>query len=150
MSLLIFQVSGLALANANKRSLEERIRNLELENQQQNSRFYGSQEGNTEGGSSKGGLRWSSRRQTWSPNDVWFMFLIFLQNKKKCSLDKLVLISVLALCPWNCFRSHGNFKWDKFRIHLMRSCSSTNLNLSWLVLMEFALIWMRQSWMPLV
>ena len=44
---------------------------------------------------------------------------------------------------WSC----GNFKWDKFRIHLMRSCS-TNLNLSWLALMEFAL--MRQSWMPLV
>ena len=44
---------------------------------------------------------------------------------------------------WSC----GNFKWDKFRIHLMRSYS-TNLNLSWLALMEFAL--MRQSWMPLV
>ena len=44
---------------------------------------------------------------------------------------------------WPC----GNFKWDKFRIHLMRSYS-TNLNLSWLALMEFAL--MRQSWMPLV
>ena len=44
---------------------------------------------------------------------------------------------------WSC----GNFKWDKYRIHLMRSCS-TNLNLSWLALMEFAL--MRQSRMPLV
>ena len=44
---------------------------------------------------------------------------------------------------WTC----GNFKWDKFRIHLMRSCS-TKLNLSWLALMEFAL--MRQSWMLLV
>ena len=44
---------------------------------------------------------------------------------------------------WSC----GNFKWDKFRIHLMRSCS-TNLNLSWLALMEFALL--RQSRMPLV
>ena len=44
---------------------------------------------------------------------------------------------------WSC----GNFKWVKFRIHLMRSCS-TNLNLSWLALMEFALL--RQSRMPLV
>ena len=47
------------------RTLEERIRNLELENRQYNPRFFSSQEGNTEGGS-----RRSSRRQTRSPNDA--------------------------------------------------------------------------------
>ena len=36
--------------------------------------FYASQEGNTEGGSFRGGLRRSSRRRTRSPNDVWFVF----------------------------------------------------------------------------
>ena len=37
--------------DSTRRSLEERIRNLELEICQQESRFYASQEGNTKGGS---------------------------------------------------------------------------------------------------
>ena len=57
-------------ANAIKRTLEEMIRSLELENCQYDPRFLTSQEGNTEGGSSRGGSRRSSCRQTWSPNDV--------------------------------------------------------------------------------
>ena len=60
----------MALADANTRSLEERIGNLELQNRQQESRFYASQEGDTEGGFSRGGLRRFSRRQTQSPNDA--------------------------------------------------------------------------------
>ena len=60
----------MALADANTRSLEERIRNLELQNQQQESRFYASQEGDTESGSSRGGSRRSLHRQTLSPNDA--------------------------------------------------------------------------------
>ncbi|KAL0011168.1 hypothetical protein SO802_006276 [Lithocarpus litseifolius] len=52
---LLFWVSRVALADATTRSLEERIRNLELQNQSQKSRLYASQEGNTEGGSSRGG-----------------------------------------------------------------------------------------------
>ena len=33
-----------------------------------------------------------------------FYFYVFLQNKRKCSLDNLALISmfILALRPWNC------------------------------------------------
>ena len=60
----------MAMADSTRRSLEERIRTLELENRQHDPRFYASQEGNTEGGSSKGGSRRSSHRQTRSPNDV--------------------------------------------------------------------------------
>ena len=57
-------------ADNRRRTLEERIRNLELENHQYNPRFFSSQEGNTEGGSFRGGLRRSPRRQTQSPNDA--------------------------------------------------------------------------------
>ena len=57
-------------ADTTKRTLEKRIRGLELENRQSDPRYFTSQEGNTEGGSSKGGSRRSSRRQTQSPNDV--------------------------------------------------------------------------------
>ena len=64
--------------------------------------------------------------------DMWFLSWEFFGH----------LILVMGIF-WSC----GNFEWDKFRINLMRSCS-TNLNLSWLALMEFAL--MRQSRMPLV
>ena len=54
----------MALVDANTRSLKERIRNRELQNWQQESRFYASQEGDTEGGSSRGGLRKSSHQWT--------------------------------------------------------------------------------------
>lgn len=47
-----------------RRALEERIKSLELENRQYDPRFFASQEGNTEDGSSKGGTRRSSRKQT--------------------------------------------------------------------------------------
>ena len=57
-------------ADTSRRALEERIRSLELENRQYDPHFFASQEGNTEGGSSRGGLRRSSRRRTLSPNDV--------------------------------------------------------------------------------
>ena len=57
-------------ADAARRTLEERIRSLELENRQYDPLFFASQEGNTKGGSSRGRSRRSSRRQTWSPNDV--------------------------------------------------------------------------------
>ena len=60
----------MAMANSTRRSLEERIRNLELENWQQESRFYASQEGNTKGSSSRGVSRRSSRKRTRSPNDA--------------------------------------------------------------------------------
>ena len=53
-----------------RRTLKERIRSLELENHQYDPCFFASQEGNTEGGSSRGGSRRSSCRWTQSPNDV--------------------------------------------------------------------------------
>ena len=53
-----------------RRTLEDRIRNLELENCQYDLRLYASQEGNVEGGSSRVGSRRSSRKRTRSPNDV--------------------------------------------------------------------------------
>ena len=60
----------MAMTDSTRRSLEERIRTLELENRQHDPRFYASQEGNIEHGSSRGGLRRSSHRRTRSPNDV--------------------------------------------------------------------------------
>ena len=54
----------MALADANTKSLEERIKNLDLQNQQQESRFYASQEGDTESGSSRGGSRRSSHLES--------------------------------------------------------------------------------------
>ena len=56
--------------NATRRTLEEMIRSLELENHQYNPLFFASQVGNTEGGSPRGGSRRSSCRQTQSPDDV--------------------------------------------------------------------------------
>ena len=53
-----------------RRTLEDRIRNLELENCQYDLRLYASQEGNTKGSSSRVGSWRSSRRQTRSSNDV--------------------------------------------------------------------------------
>ena len=41
------------IADAAKRTLEERIRSLEFENRQYDPRFFTSQEGNTEDGSSR-------------------------------------------------------------------------------------------------
>ena len=77
---------------------------LELENRQYDPRFFASQEGNTEGGSSRGGSRRSSHRRTQSPNDAWLVFLFFLQNKRKCSLDNLVLFTMFSslslASPW--------------------------------------------------
>ena len=58
------------VADSARRTLEDKIRNLELENYQYDPRFYASQEGNTEGSSSRGGSRRTSRRWTQSPNDV--------------------------------------------------------------------------------
>ena len=43
--------------NITRRALKERIKSLELENCQYDPRFFASQEGNTEGGSSRGGSR---------------------------------------------------------------------------------------------
>ncbi|KAL0015605.1 hypothetical protein SO802_002674 [Lithocarpus litseifolius] len=57
-------VSQVEVADSARRTLEDRNRNLELENRQYDPRFYASQEGNTEGSSSRVGLRRSSRRQT--------------------------------------------------------------------------------------
>ena len=65
-----FQTNRMALDDANTISLEERIRNLELQNRQQESRFYASQEGDAEGGSFRGGSRRSSHRRTQSLNDA--------------------------------------------------------------------------------
>ena len=58
------------MANVNTRSLEERIKNLELQNRQQESWFYASPEGDTEDGSSRGGSKRSSSRRTRSPNEA--------------------------------------------------------------------------------
>ena len=87
------------IADSSRRALEERIRSLKLENRQYDTRFFASQEGNTEGGSSRGGLRRSSCRQTRSPNDARLVCLVFLQNKRKCSLDNLVLFSMFRSLP---------------------------------------------------
>ena len=57
-------------ADTTRRTLKERIKSLKLENRQYDPRFFASQEGNTEGGSFRGGSRRSLRRQTRSPNDV--------------------------------------------------------------------------------
>ena len=56
--------------DAARRTLEERIRNIELENCQYDPHFFANQEGNTEGGSSRGESKRSSHRQTRSLNDV--------------------------------------------------------------------------------
>ena len=57
-------------ADSARRTLEDRIRNLELENRQYDPRFYAIQEANTEGGSFRGGSRRSSHRWAKSPNDI--------------------------------------------------------------------------------
>ena len=57
-------------ADAARRTLEERIRSLELENRQYDPLFFASQEGNTEGGSPRGGSRRSSCKWTRSLDDV--------------------------------------------------------------------------------
>ena len=69
------------------RNLEERIMNLELENHLYDPRFFTSQ-GNTEGGSFRGGLRRSSHRRTRSPNDVCLVFLIFPAKQKEVFIRK--------------------------------------------------------------
>ena len=83
-------------ANSTRKALEERIKSLELENRPYDPHFFASQEGNTEGGSSRGGSKRSSRRRTQSSNDVRLVFLFFLQKKRKCSLDNLVLFSMFS------------------------------------------------------
>ena len=62
----------MANVEANTRSLEERIKNLEFPNRHQEPRFYASQEkqGDTKGGSSRGRPRRSSCRGTRSPIDI--------------------------------------------------------------------------------
>ena len=57
-------------ADTTRKTLEERIKSFELENRQYNPLFFASQEGNIEGGSSKGGSKRSSHKQTRSPNDA--------------------------------------------------------------------------------
>ena len=47
-------------AGTTRRTLEERIKSLKLENRQYDPCFFASYEGNTEGGSSRGGSRRSS------------------------------------------------------------------------------------------
>ena len=68
--MLTFQAHRMETADAARRTLEEKIRSLELENRQYDPRFFASREENIEGGSSRGGSRRSSRRRTRSPNDV--------------------------------------------------------------------------------
>ena len=58
------------IADSTKRALEERIKSLELENRQYDPCFLASREGNTEGGSSRGGSKRFSCRRTRSPNDA--------------------------------------------------------------------------------
>ena len=58
------------IADAAKRTIEDMIRSLKLENRQYDPLFLASQEGNTEGGFSRGGSRRSSHRRTQSPNDA--------------------------------------------------------------------------------
>ena len=76
-----FQAHRMETADATKRTLEERIRGLEVENHQYDPRFFSSQEGNTKGGSSRGGSRRSSRWRTWSSNNVWLVFFFFFPTK---------------------------------------------------------------------
>ena len=90
--------------NTTRRTLEERIKNLKLENCQYDPHFFASQEGNTEGGSFRGGSRRSSCRQTQSPNDVWLLFLFFLQKKRKCSLDNLVVFPMFSSLSFGSYR----------------------------------------------
>ena len=72
--------------------LEEMIRSLELENHPYDPHFFTSQEGNTEGGSSRDGSRRSSHKWTQSPNDAWLVCLFFLQNKKEVFLRQSCII----------------------------------------------------------
>ena len=60
--LATLQSNRMEIIEANTRSLEERIRNLEFQNRQQESRFYASQEGDIKDGSSTSGSRKSSQR----------------------------------------------------------------------------------------
>ena len=53
--MLTFQAYRMETANAARRTLEERIRSLELENRQYDPHFFASWEENIEGGSSRGG-----------------------------------------------------------------------------------------------
>ena len=62
--------SGTSSFDSARRTLEERIRNLELKNCQYDPQFFISQEANTEGSSSRGGSRRSSRKRAPSLNDV--------------------------------------------------------------------------------
>ena len=50
------------VADSARRTLEDRIRNLKLENHQYDPRFNASQEGDTEGSSSRGGSMRSSHK----------------------------------------------------------------------------------------
>ena len=67
---MAFQAHRMETVDNTKRTLEERIRNLDFENRQYNSHFFSSQEENTKGGSPRGGSRRSSRKRTQSPNDL--------------------------------------------------------------------------------
>ena len=80
-----------------RRTLEERIRNLELENRQYNPHFFSSQEGNPP----IGGLG------VLMMHDLYVYFLA----KQKGSVPKTILyyFPCLALCPWYHLGSCRNF-----------------------------------------
>ena len=80
-----FSKQSNAMADANTISLEERIRNLELQNRQQESCFYGSQEGDTKG-VGLGDLP-TGRPEVQMMLNLYFNFP--LKTRKKYSLDHL-------------------------------------------------------------
>jgi len=86
---MIFQNNRMANVDDNTRASEERIKNLEFQGRKQEPQLHTNQEqqGNAEGGSSRGGPKISSCQWTWSPNDAWLYFL-FSYKKTKYSLVK--------------------------------------------------------------
>ena len=84
------------MADSTRRSLEERIRTLELENRQHDPRFYASQKGYTEGDFSRGGSRRSSQNRPGVPMMFDLYFNFSYKNGKKCSLDNLVLFPMFS------------------------------------------------------
>ena len=65
------------IADAAKRTLEERIRSLEFENRQYDPRFFTSQEGNTEDGSSREREREKERERE---RDLLIDSFLFLES----------------------------------------------------------------------
>ena len=94
-----FSKQSNAMADANTISLEERIRNLELQNRQQESCFYGSQEGDTKG-VGLGDLP-TGRPEVQMMLNLYFNFSF--KDKKKVFLRQFVLISDLCSLSLDCF-----------------------------------------------